>query len=121
MFRNTELTPVTEENAADFDGLLEEEKEQKKGTEKKEQKKGTEKKEQKKGTEKKEQKKGIEIIERTEKIWELICNDPSITQSAMMEALGISRKKVQLVLDKLVADGKIERVGSDRSGSWKII
>lgn len=30
MFRNTELTPVTEENAADFDGLLEEEKEQKK-------------------------------------------------------------------------------------------
>ena len=38
----------------------------------------------------------------------------------MMEALGISRKKVQLVLDKLVADGKIERVGSDRSGSWKI-
>lgn len=94
MFRNTELTPVTEENAADFDGLLEE---------------------------KKEQKKGIEIIERTEKIWELICNDPSITQSAMMEALGISRKKVQLVLDKLVADGKIERVGSDRSGSWKII
>ena len=38
----------------------------------------------------------------------------------MMEALGISRKKVQLVLDKLVADGKIERVGSDWSGSWKI-
>ena len=89
MFRNTELTPVTEENGAVRDDLLEE-------------------------------KKGTEIIERTEKIWELICKDASITQSAMMEALGISRKKVQLVLDKLVADGKIERVGSDRSGSWKI-
>ena len=121
MFRNTELTPVTEENGADRDGLLGEEKEQKKGTEKKEQKKGTEEKEQKKGTEKKEQKKEIEIIERTEKIWELICKDPSITQSAMMEALGISRKKVQLVLDKLMAEGKIDRVGSDRSSSWKII
>ena len=72
-----------------------------------------------KGTEKKEQKKGTEIIKRTEKIWKLICNDPSITQSAMMEELGISRKKVQLALEKLIADGKIERVGSDRSGTWK--
>lgn len=37
----------------------------------------------------------------------------------MMETLGISRKKVQLALEKLIADGKIERVGSDRSGTWK--
>lgn len=38
----------------------------------------------------------------------------------MMEELDISRKKVQLALDKLIADGRIERVGSDRSGSWKV-
>ena len=107
MFRNTEL--------------MEDSEEQKKGTDKKEQIK----KEQKKGTEKKEQikkeqKKGTEILERTEKIWEMLCENPNITQSAMMEKLGISRKKVQLALEKLIEEGRIERVGSDRSGSWKI-
>ena len=105
MFRNTELLPVTQKHSATGDGLSEKERNRKKGTEKR--------------NRKKEQKKGTEIIKRTEKIWKLICNDPSITQSAMMEELGISRKKVQLALEKLIADGKIERVGSDRSGTWK--
>lgn len=50
----------------------------------------------------------------------MICKNPNITQSAMMEELGISRKKVQLALEKLISDGRIERVGSDRSGSWKV-
>ena len=68
-----------------------------------------------KGTEK-----GTEIIQRTEQIWELICKNPTITQAAMMEELGISRKKVQLALDRLIVGGRIERAGSDRSGSWKI-
>ena len=106
MFRNTKLVQVTQKNVAGADGLSEE--------------KRNRKKEQKKGTEKKEQKKGTEIIKRTEKIWELICKNPSITQYEMMEALDISRKKVQLALEKLIADGRIRRVGSDRSGSWKI-
>lgn len=51
---------------------------------------------------------------------ELICQNPNITQSAMMEELGISRKKVQLSLEKLSSDGKIQRVGSDRKGTWKV-
>lgn len=69
---------------------------------------------------KKEQKKRTEIMERTEKVWKLICKNPSITQAAMMEQLGISRKKVQLALENLIADKRIERVGSDRNGKWKI-
>lgn len=73
------------------------------------------KKEQKKGTEKR-----TEIVERTEKVWKLICKNPSITQATMMEQLGISRKKVQLALENLIADKRIERVGSDRNGKWKI-
>lgn len=81
----------------------------------KEQKKGTEKRNRKKGTEK-----STEIIERTEKVFELLNENPYITQAAIMKKLGISRKKVQLALEKLVADGRIERVGSDRSGSWKV-
>ena len=43
----------------------------------------------------------------------------SYSQSAMMEVLSISRKRVQLALEKLIADGKIERIGSDRSSSLK--
>ena len=71
----------------------------------------------KKGTEKKNRKK--EQKKRTEG-WKLICENPNITQAPIMEKLGISRKKVQLSLEKLIDDGKIERVGSDRSGSWKV-
>ena len=99
VFRNTEL--VTNGSGENWD---------KKGTEKK-----NRKKEQKKRTEKR-----TEIIERTEKVWKLICENPNITQASIMEKLGISRKKVQLSLEKLIDDGKIERVGSDRSGSWKV-
>lgn len=106
MFRKTELMQEKQADVQDKDELSDE-----KGTEKK-----NGKKEQKKGTEK-----STEIAERTEKIWELVNRNPNITQSAMMEALGISRKKVQLALEKLIADGKIERVGSDRNGSWKVI
>lgn len=80
--------------------------------------KGTEKTQEK--HRKKARKKSTEIIERTEKVWKLICENPNITQAAIMEKLDISRKKVQLALEKLIADGKIERVGSDRSGSWKV-
>ena len=109
MFRNTELTQETWDSPLDEDSFGEEERNRRK-EQKKEQKKGTEK-----GTEK-----STEIIERTAKIWELLCRNPNITQSAMMEELDISRKKVQLALDKLIADGRIERVGSDRSGSWKV-
>lgn len=105
MFRNTELTLNISEQTQSKNGI----------TDNTEQKKGTEKKEQKKGTEK-----STEIIERTEKIWKMICENPKITQSAMMEELGISRKKVQLALEKLTVDGRIERIGSDRSGSWKV-
>lgn len=99
VFRNTELLTNGSEEIRDN-----------KGTEKK-----NRKKEQKKGTEK-----STEIIERTEKVWKLICENPNITQAEMMEKLDVSRKKVQLALEKLVADGKIERVGSDRSGSWNV-
>ncbi len=42
----------------------------------------------------------------------MLCRNPYITQSAMMEEVDISRKKVQLALDKLIADGRIERVGN---------
>ena len=102
VFRNTELlTNGSEEIRGN------------KGTEKTQEK--NRKKEQKKRTEK-----STEIIERTEKVWKLICDNPNITQAAIMEELDISRKKVQLALEKLIADGKVERVGSDRSGSWKV-
>lgn len=100
MFRNTEFT---QDN---LESVLDDNAKEKKRTEKR--------------NRKKEQKKRTEIIERTEKVWELICRDPNITQAAMTEKLGISRKKVQLALEKLTADGRIERVGSDRSGSWKV-
>ena len=108
MFRSAETVLEKPRTIAGSGSLFE--KEQKKGTEKR-----NRKKEQKKGTEK-----SAEIIERTEKVLEMICRNPDITQSVLMEELGISRKKVQLALEKLTEEGRIVRVGSDRSGSWKV-
>lgn len=116
MFRNTELIQGNLVEIQDKRNTREKSQgETKEKTKGKRTEKKNRKKEQKKRTEK-----STEILERTEKIWKLICKNPNITQSVMMEELGISRKKVQLSLEKLVAEGKIERVGSDRNGSWKV-
>ena len=47
--------------------------------------------------------------------------NPQITQNELASKLGISRRTVQRMIEKLVSDAKIIRVGSRRSGYWQVV
>ena len=51
---------------------------------------------------------------------DLLKKRPSIEQSEMAEAVGITKDGVRYHLNKLKAEGLIERVGGDKGGYWKI-
>lgn len=55
------------------------------------------------------------------KILELIKQNPKITLEEIANVLGISKRAVEKQVKKLREANIIERIGSDRSGWWKII
>ena len=59
--------------------------------------------------------------DREIKVLELLKVNPSITQLELANELKTSRRTISTVLSKLKEKGKIERVGTDRTGSWKIL
>ena len=79
----------------------------------KEPKKGAEK-EPKKGAEK-EPKKGAE---RKQDILSQLVGNPEMTQTELMEKLGLTRKQVQKDIKELQEEGLLEREGSNRKGKW---
>ncbi len=54
------------------------------------------------------------------KIIELIKENPSVTRKEMAEKIGISADGIKYNLNKLKQMNILTRVGSDRSGTWKI-
>ena len=65
--------------------------------------------------------KSIVVAERTEEIYNLIKAKPEITRNEIMEMMKLTRKPVADAMSKLVESGRIQRMGSDRKGYWKII
>ena len=55
------------------------------------------------------------------KILEFIQNNPSITQKMLTEKIKLSRPAIALNIKQLKEKGIIERIGSDRKGTWNII
>lgn len=51
----------------------------------------------------------------------LLTEKPNITQIEISKMLNISRRTVGTLLSKLKDNNKIERVGSDRKGYWKVL
>ena len=47
--------------------------------------------------------------------------NPNITQVELSNKLNVSRRTISTLLANLKEKGKIERVGSDRKGYWKIL
>ncbi|MCQ4636405.1 MarR family transcriptional regulator [Anaerovorax odorimutans] len=45
---------------------------------------------------------------------------PNITQAGIQSEMGISRTCVQRMMKELQAEGMIERVGSKKTGYWKV-
>ena len=67
-------------------------------------------------------KRPIKTVEKTveEIIVDLIRENPKITTKDMTTATGLSRRGVEYQLNKLKESGKIERIGPDKGGVWKI-
>ena len=62
----------------------------------------------------------ILLDELLEKIFVLLKNDAAITYKQMAKKLNINEKTVERSIKRLKELGFVERVGSDKSGSWKI-
>jgi ATP-dependent DNA helicase RecG len=56
-------------------------------------------------------------VEKT--IIDLITANPKTTTKNRLFATGLTRRGVEYQLNKLKESGKIERIGSDKGGSWK--
>jgi predicted HTH transcriptional regulator len=76
--------------------------------------KGSEKGGQRKVVRKGGQKRWSEVLE-------LIKGNATITRSELSEKLGINSSAIQKHIQKLKTEGIIERIGSDKTGYWKII
>lgn len=55
------------------------------------------------------------------RLLELLKLDPSISAKNAAEKLHISQRQVQRLLKKMKDEGRIERVGTNKSGSWTIL
>ena len=53
-------------------------------------------------------------------ITEIIRSKPDISQNALGESLGVTRRVVQKYTNALKEAGRIERVGGKRFGHWEI-
>ena len=60
------------------------------------------------------------VTENEREVLLLLEEDPGYTMQQLSERLSGSRKSIASRLKKLKEKGAIERVGSDRSGYWKV-
>ena len=57
----------------------------------------------------------------SEKIIRSIKHNAQTTIKELAEQLGISTRAVEKNISKLKMDGKIERIGADKGGHWKVV
>lgn len=56
----------------------------------------------------------------TSNLIKVIIDNPSYTQDDIARTIGVSRRVVQRITDKLRTEGKLCRIGSTRYGHWKV-
>ncbi|MDP3912175.1 MAG: winged helix-turn-helix transcriptional regulator [Bacteroidota bacterium] len=56
-----------------------------------------------------------------EKILGLINENNSITISELAKMIGLTTRAIEKQIDKLQKENKIERIGSRKSGHWRIL
>lgn len=57
---------------------------------------------------------------RPQQALHLLKEDPALTAAQIGANLGISQRQAQRILSNLKADGLIERIGSNKTGHWKL-
>jgi ATP-dependent DNA helicase RecG len=61
-----------------------------------------------------------ELAEKTsQKIIELMQNDPVITIADLALHIGITERAIKMQIEKLKAQGRIQRIGPDKGGHWQ--
>lgn len=64
----------------------------------------------------------IDASQKTsQKIIDLIKEDPYISTSKMAEIIGVDRRNIARNIKKLQEQGVVRRVGPDKSGFWEVI
>ena len=56
-----------------------------------------------------------------EKIFQLICNNPKITQKELVQLTGLSRQGVEKNIGILKAKGLIQRIGHNKGGYLRVL
>ena len=59
--------------------------------------------------------------DREQKIIELMRSEPGITRAKMAESLDCSESTVKRILQNMVANKMIRRIGSNKKGEWIIM
>ena len=63
----------------------------------------------------------LDNISDTEKILAAVKENPSITQKELQQKTGLSLRTIKRMTVELQQSGKLARIGSNRSGTWKVI
>ncbi len=61
------------------------------------------------------------VDKTVDKIIQIISNNPQITQKELEKLIGLSRRGIEWNLSKMKKQGVLKRVGSKKTGHWKII
>lgn len=62
----------------------------------------------------------VKIVETEKQILQLVMNNPNITQREIAEKIKLTEKTVKRNMNKLKEKNILERIGSDKTGYWKI-
>ena len=57
----------------------------------------------------------------SQKILELIAQNPKITTTEMAETLGISRRSIAKQITNLKNNNQLRRIGPDKGGHWEVV
>ena len=58
------------------------------------------------------------LTDNQKMLLDMLRNDPTITQKEIIERVSLSRSTVQRMIKELSELGRLERVGSKKTGSW---
>ena len=77
-----------------------------------------------KSSQKDSQKSSQKVSQRdrnSQKVIDMIRQNPDVTTSEMAEKIGISRRSIAKITNKLQTEGVIQRVGARKDGHWEVI
>lgn len=60
------------------------------------------------------------LNENQKLLMDMICSNPAITQREIVESTSLSRSTVQRAIKELAQMGRLERVGSKKTGIWVV-